>query len=159
MTVEIGTEAAQFPEMEYINGIFVAVWSPDRRSRMGTRRCPLPACHLQGVTQPVFSIIQNSFSGFLRGADVIQNKRKISQDEYFINSVFSTFALMVSNFLLPCCWKKSSINNSFSWPWKSLLKSTFAMYENIFSCVKGRVQTGKINQLKRRDVSFRIPNT
>ncbi len=25
MNVEIGTEAAQFPEMEYINGIFVAV--------------------------------------------------------------------------------------------------------------------------------------
>jgi hypothetical protein len=24
MTVEIGTEAAQFPEKEYINGIFVA---------------------------------------------------------------------------------------------------------------------------------------
>jgi hypothetical protein len=27
MNVEIGTEAAQFPEKEYINGIFVAVWS------------------------------------------------------------------------------------------------------------------------------------
>ncbi len=26
MSVEIGTEAAQFPEKEYINGIFVAVW-------------------------------------------------------------------------------------------------------------------------------------
>jgi hypothetical protein len=26
MNVEIGTEAAQFPEKEYINGIFVAVW-------------------------------------------------------------------------------------------------------------------------------------
>ncbi len=25
MNVEIGTEAAQFPEKEYINGIFVAV--------------------------------------------------------------------------------------------------------------------------------------
>jgi hypothetical protein len=25
MNVEIGTEAAQFPEQEYINGIFVAV--------------------------------------------------------------------------------------------------------------------------------------
>ncbi len=25
MNVETGTEAAQFPEMEYINGIFVAV--------------------------------------------------------------------------------------------------------------------------------------
>jgi hypothetical protein len=24
--VEIGTEAAHFPEKEYINGIFVAVW-------------------------------------------------------------------------------------------------------------------------------------
>ncbi len=27
MNVEIGTEAAQFPEKEYINGIFVAVSS------------------------------------------------------------------------------------------------------------------------------------
>ncbi len=26
MNVEIGIEAAQFPEMEYVNGIFVAVW-------------------------------------------------------------------------------------------------------------------------------------
>ncbi len=26
MNVEIGTVAAQFPEKEYINGIFVAVW-------------------------------------------------------------------------------------------------------------------------------------
>jgi hypothetical protein len=26
MNVEIGTEAAQFTEEEYINGIFVAVW-------------------------------------------------------------------------------------------------------------------------------------
>jgi hypothetical protein len=26
MNVEIGTEAAQFPEEEHINGIFVAVW-------------------------------------------------------------------------------------------------------------------------------------
>jgi hypothetical protein len=28
MNVEIGTETAQFPEKEYINGIFVAVHSP-----------------------------------------------------------------------------------------------------------------------------------
>jgi hypothetical protein len=28
MKVEIGTEAAQFPEKEYTNGIFVAVHSP-----------------------------------------------------------------------------------------------------------------------------------
>ncbi len=27
MKVEIGTEAAQFPEKEYINGIAVTVWS------------------------------------------------------------------------------------------------------------------------------------
>ena len=26
MNVEIGTEAAQFPKMEYMNEIFVAVW-------------------------------------------------------------------------------------------------------------------------------------
>jgi hypothetical protein len=28
MNVEIGAEAALFPEKEYINGIFVAVWEP-----------------------------------------------------------------------------------------------------------------------------------
>jgi hypothetical protein len=28
MNVEIGTEAAQFPGKEYINGIFLAVWAP-----------------------------------------------------------------------------------------------------------------------------------
>jgi hypothetical protein len=34
MNVEIGTEAAQFPEMEYINGIFHAV--QERRRWMKT---------------------------------------------------------------------------------------------------------------------------
>jgi hypothetical protein len=38
MNVEIGTEAAQFPEKEYINGIFVAVWSFVRLSVSGCRR-------------------------------------------------------------------------------------------------------------------------
>jgi hypothetical protein len=33
MHVEIGTEAAQFPEKEYINGIFVAVYSVHRLSQ------------------------------------------------------------------------------------------------------------------------------
>jgi hypothetical protein len=33
MNVEIGTEAAQFPEKEYINGIFVAVLNAVRRKR------------------------------------------------------------------------------------------------------------------------------
>ncbi len=28
MNVEIGAEAALFPEKEYINGIFIAVWHP-----------------------------------------------------------------------------------------------------------------------------------
>jgi hypothetical protein len=29
MNVDIGTEAPQFPETEYINGIIVAVWNED----------------------------------------------------------------------------------------------------------------------------------
>ncbi len=39
MNVEVGTEAAQFPEKDYINGIFVAVysienkWSKDDRGK------------------------------------------------------------------------------------------------------------------------------
>jgi hypothetical protein len=36
MNVDIGTEAAQFPEKEYINGIFVAV-----RSRISQAWAPL----------------------------------------------------------------------------------------------------------------------
>jgi hypothetical protein len=52
MNVEIGTEAAQFPEKEYINGIFVAVCSHGRvclkqvfNISFSDRifvRCPLP---------------------------------------------------------------------------------------------------------------------
>jgi hypothetical protein len=30
MNAEIGTEAAQFPEKEYINGVFLAVWVWER---------------------------------------------------------------------------------------------------------------------------------
>jgi hypothetical protein len=32
MNMEIGTEAAQFPEKEYINGIFLAVWVVTKNS-------------------------------------------------------------------------------------------------------------------------------
>jgi hypothetical protein len=40
MNVEIGTEAAQFPEKEYINAIFVAVWLiiPTSRALLKTFR-------------------------------------------------------------------------------------------------------------------------
>jgi hypothetical protein len=31
MNVEVGTEAAQFREKEYINGIFVAVYEKERK--------------------------------------------------------------------------------------------------------------------------------
>jgi hypothetical protein len=44
MNVEIGAEAAQFPEKEYINGIAVAVWfckksttNRNRRERVGVQ--------------------------------------------------------------------------------------------------------------------------
>jgi hypothetical protein len=43
MNVEIGTEAAQFPEKEYINGIFLAVWQNgkcNRSSEGNTKRNP-----------------------------------------------------------------------------------------------------------------------
>jgi hypothetical protein len=33
MNVEIGTEAAQFPEKEYINGIFLAVYTDKKNKR------------------------------------------------------------------------------------------------------------------------------
>ncbi len=40
MSVEIGIEAAQFPEKEYINGILVALWS--RYWRKNRVKCFLP---------------------------------------------------------------------------------------------------------------------
>jgi hypothetical protein len=77
---------------------------------MGTRRCPPPACHLQGVAQPVFSNIQKSFSDLLCGADVSQNIRKISRDGYFINPVFSIFALMVFKFFAAILLKEIKLS-------------------------------------------------
>jgi hypothetical protein len=38
MKVEIGTEAAQFPEKEYISGIFLAVQEKFRKNKIRTRR-------------------------------------------------------------------------------------------------------------------------
>jgi hypothetical protein len=40
MNVEIGAEAALFPEKEYIKGIYVAVWAPD------STRAPYTGPHL-----------------------------------------------------------------------------------------------------------------
>ncbi len=37
MNVEIGAEAAQFPEKEYVNGIAVAVYMSDRLERRRVR--------------------------------------------------------------------------------------------------------------------------
>ncbi len=40
MNVVIGTEAAQFPEKEYINGIFLAVWGhAEGRNNVDTLIC------------------------------------------------------------------------------------------------------------------------
>ncbi len=39
MNVEIGTEAAQFPVKEYINGIFVAVWELELSLPIGQVVC------------------------------------------------------------------------------------------------------------------------
>jgi hypothetical protein len=38
MNVEIGTEATQFPEKEYINGIFLEVWMEARNKKGKTTR-------------------------------------------------------------------------------------------------------------------------
>jgi hypothetical protein len=49
MNVEIGTEAAQFPEKEYINGIFLAV------------QCPVMSEYILGyVTEQTFNIVFSS---------------------------------------------------------------------------------------------------
>jgi hypothetical protein len=40
MNVEIGAEAALFPEKENINGIFVAVWDDFLDSSMPPKFCP-----------------------------------------------------------------------------------------------------------------------
>jgi hypothetical protein len=43
MNMEIGTEAAQFPEKEYISGIFLAVRSKFNSLKVGSRRlCGIP---------------------------------------------------------------------------------------------------------------------
>ena len=128
---------------------------------MGTRRCPPPACHLQGVAQPVFSNIQKSFSALLRGAGVIQNLKGNLTRRIFYQFSFSIFALMVFKFF--CCHlvernqvkltsRKllTNFNNYCSWPWTHLRKLTYDMYEYIvadfFSCLQWRVHTGKIDQ-------------
>jgi hypothetical protein len=41
MNVEIGTEAAQFPEKEYINGIFVAAQAEKLKYLIQTTPCAL----------------------------------------------------------------------------------------------------------------------
>ncbi len=46
MNVEIETEAAQFPETEYINGIFVAVWLGATSTTTPKRGSPLLFCSL-----------------------------------------------------------------------------------------------------------------
>jgi hypothetical protein len=53
MNVEIGTEAAQFPEKEYINGIFVAVWSRTKHSDIAKEP---PANKLQNINPETFSL-------------------------------------------------------------------------------------------------------
>ncbi len=45
MNVEIGTEAAQFPEKEYINGIFITV------HLFSISECLLPLCPLAPITE------------------------------------------------------------------------------------------------------------
>jgi hypothetical protein len=53
MDVEIGTEAAQFPEKEYINWIFVALWVCIMRQKEILLRC----FHLVSITlSSVFTI-------------------------------------------------------------------------------------------------------
>ncbi len=45
MNVEIGTEAAQFPGKEYINGIFVAVGGAEGGGRGRSNTSPPPLQH------------------------------------------------------------------------------------------------------------------
>jgi hypothetical protein len=60
MNVKIGTEAAQFPEMEYINGIFVAVWrSPEAGGKellqgYETVAVQVQALHIYGHSEPSY---------------------------------------------------------------------------------------------------------
>jgi hypothetical protein len=54
MNVEIGTEAAQFPEKEYINGIFVAVW-------VAAYDDNLPATGIKAYTSPATVSLKRLF--------------------------------------------------------------------------------------------------
>ncbi len=44
MNVEIGAEAALFPEKEYISGIFVAVHEANNSAKSGVLRLPVCKC-------------------------------------------------------------------------------------------------------------------
>jgi hypothetical protein len=61
MNVEIGKEAAQFPEKEYINGIFLVV------------QCPVMSEYILGyVTEQTFNIVFSSvFKGIYAQNDMI----------------------------------------------------------------------------------------
>jgi hypothetical protein len=63
MNVEIGTEAAQFPEKDYINGIFVAV------QLMITSKAKLPEiikkCYISYIEYSIYEIVEG---GLIRTA-------------------------------------------------------------------------------------------
>jgi hypothetical protein len=60
MNGEIGTEAAQFPEQEYINGIFVAVYCGIEKFRGYSKEIPI--FDTQTFGSPSFSLSNMIFA-------------------------------------------------------------------------------------------------
>ncbi len=58
MNVEVGAEAALFPEKEYIKGIFVAVWIQwdDSKTMAGPLLIYFPS-HLDSIVHPAEAVI------------------------------------------------------------------------------------------------------
>ncbi len=56
MNVEIEAEAALFPEKEYINGIFVAVWSRRGHPRVFLPTVSAPSLSTQGTLTHVLQV-------------------------------------------------------------------------------------------------------
>ncbi len=62
MNVEIGAEAAQFPEKEYVKGIAVAVYMSDRLERRRVRAVSLAVYSCAHAWNPIKLCWSNSYS-------------------------------------------------------------------------------------------------
>ncbi len=117
MNVEIGTEAAQFPEKEYINAIFVAVWLiiPTSRALLKTFRVRSSAFSASSVAAFLAaSLDRATFSTRRQTAATAGTTPSVSQ----FNSSFSdekklAISAFCYTFNFIFCWRPFSISVRF----------------------------------------------